>query len=158
KIKKILIPIDFSAASHQAIKFALPLLNQFGAEVHLVHVTAPDVPLAGLAAMPIVLSKTASARLVGMHLSRVAKKYAPGLESITIHTLRGTAFEEICRLARKIDIDLIVISTRGPSRWRHLTVGSTAERVVRYSPCPVLVVRPPQPSDSRSGNGHASHV
>jgi nucleotide-binding universal stress UspA family protein len=45
-------------------------------------------------------------------------------------------------VARDCNVDLIMISTRGNTGLRHLTLGSTAERVVRYSPCPVLVVRP----------------
>jgi nucleotide-binding universal stress UspA family protein len=60
--------------------------------------------------------------------------------------MKGRPFEEICRLAQEIDIDLIVIATRGNTGLKHLVLGSTAERVVRYSPCPVLVVRG---SDSR---------
>ena len=48
---------------------------------------------------------------------------------------------EIIRLAREIDADLIVLSTRGHSGLKHLLLGSTAERVVRNAPCPVLVAR-----------------
>ncbi len=54
---------------------------------------------------------------------------------------KGRPFDEICRLARDLSIDLIIIATRGNTGVKHLVLGSTAERVVRYSPCPVLVVR-----------------
>jgi nucleotide-binding universal stress UspA family protein len=47
----------------------------------------------------------------------------------------------IVHLARKIDADLIVLATRGYSGLKHLLLGSTAERIVRNGPCPVLVVR-----------------
>jgi nucleotide-binding universal stress UspA family protein len=40
-----------------------------------------------------------------------------------------------------MDVDLIMIATHGYTSWRHLCIGSTAERVVRSAPCPVLVVR-----------------
>lgn len=151
QIKKILVPMDFSSASHDALRFALRLLKQFNAELHLVHVAAPDAPLAGLAGMPIVLSETEFATRARMHLNRAANKCAVRLEQTNIHVLRGSPFEEICRLARQIDIDLIVIPTRGLSGWRHLALGSTAERVVRYSPCPVLVVRPAYRGERRDG-------
>ncbi len=47
----------------------------------------------------------------------------------------------MCRLAGECRIDLIVAATRGNTGFKHLVLGSTAERIVRYSPCPVLVVR-----------------
>ena len=44
-------------------------------------------------------------------------------------------------MAKDLDVDLIIIATHGYTSWRHLCIGSTAERVVRTAPCPVLVVR-----------------
>jgi nucleotide-binding universal stress UspA family protein len=76
----------------------------------------------------------------------VAKDYSVPLRRANIHAIKGRPFEEICRLAHEIEIDLIVIATRGNTGLKHLVLGSTAERVVRYSACPVLVVRG---SDSR---------
>ena len=70
----------------------------------------------------------------------MAKKYSVRLRRENIHAVKGRPFEEICRLGRDCDIDLIVTSTRGNTGLKHLALGSTAERVVRYSPCPVLVV------------------
>ena len=71
----------------------------------------------------------------------MAEDYSVPLRRENIHAIKGRPFEEICRLAQEIDIDLIVIATRGNTGLKHLLLGSTAERVVRYSPCPVLVVR-----------------
>ena len=48
---------------------------------------------------------------------------------------------EITKAAKDLDVDLIIIATHGYTSWRHLCIGSTAERVVRTAPCPVLVVR-----------------
>jgi nucleotide-binding universal stress UspA family protein len=76
------------------------------------------------------------------HLKDVAKKYSVPLRPENIHARRGRPFEEICRLARDCEIDLIITPTRGHTGLKHLILGSTAERVVRYSACPVLVVRP----------------
>ena len=53
----------------------------------------------------------------------------------------GRPYEEIAKAALDFDSDLIVISTHGQMGLRKTELGSTAERVVRYSPCPVLVVR-----------------
>ena len=54
---------------------------------------------------------------------------------------RGMASHEIVEAAREFDIDLIVMATHGYRGWKHFAIGSTAERVVRAAPCPVLVVR-----------------
>ena len=57
-------------------------------------------------------------------------------------TLRtGVATHEIVEAAKELDVDLIVIATHGYTGWKHFAIGSTAERVARAAPCPVLVVR-----------------
>lgn len=59
-------------------------------------------------------------------------------------TRYGNPVEEICRFARRNMIDLLVLGTHGRTGWRHVLIGSVAERVVRLSPCPVLTVRHPE--------------
>jgi nucleotide-binding universal stress UspA family protein len=141
RIRNVLVPTDFSQPSLEAVEFALPLLKKFGAELHLVHVFEPDYPLASTPALPLVVPLLQVGQRVRRHLKDVAKKYSIALRPENIHARRGRSFEEICRLARDRDIDLIVTATRGNTGLRHLALGSTAERVVRYSPCPVVVVR-----------------
>ena len=141
QIHNVLVPIDFSPSSLEAIEFALPLLKKFDAELHLVHVFAPDYPLATMAAMPLIVPELEVGRSVRRHLKEVAKKYKIELRRENIHALKGRPFQEVCDLARESDINLIIISTRGNTGLKHLVLGSTAERVVRYSPCPIFVVR-----------------
>ncbi len=141
RIRNVLIPIDFSKPSLEAIEFALPLLKQFGAELHLVHVFEPDDSLASTAALPLVVPLLQVGDRVRRHLKDLARKYSVPLRRENIHARRGRPFEEICRLAREREIDLIVTATRGNTGLKHLALGSTAERVVRYAPCPVVVVR-----------------
>jgi nucleotide-binding universal stress UspA family protein len=66
-----------------------------------------------------------------------------------VHAIRGRPVEEICRLASELQIDLIVMPTRGRTGLKHLALGSTAERVVRHAPCPVLVLHPKDGSRKR---------
>jgi nucleotide-binding universal stress UspA family protein len=141
RVRNVLVPVDFSAPSLGAVEFALPLIKHFGADLHLVHVFARDYPITGLVAMPFVLPELEISRSIHGQLKNVAKKYSIELPRENIHALKGRPFEEICRLARDIGIDLIVIATRGNTGLKHLALGSTAERVVRYSACPVLVMR-----------------
>ena len=54
--------------------------------------------------------------------------------------LSGRPYEEVCKLARKLEASLILLPTRGYSGLKHIVLGSTAERIVRFAPCPVLVL------------------
>ena len=143
------MPLDFSASSLEALRYCEPLVRSFGANLHLVHVAAPDAPVAGLAGMPIVVSERISTNRIKADLDRAVTKSAAKFEQATVHVERGEPYEQICRLARDLQIDLIVIATRGQTGVKHLLLGSTAERVVRYSPCPVLVVRSRHASKNR---------
>src|SRR6266513_2297157 len=146
QIRKVLVAIDFSAPSLEAIEAALPLIKHFGADLHLVHVFEPDYLASSIVAIPLVVPELEVGERVRRRLRDVAEDYSVPLRRENIHAIKGRPFEEICRLAREIDIDLIVIATRGHTGLKYLVLGSTAERVVRYSPCPVLVIRE---SDSR---------
>ena len=144
QIRNVLVPVDFSAPSLRALEFALPLTKQFGADLHLVHVFAADHPFTGLVGMPFALPEFEIGRSVHEQLKDVARKYSIDLRPGFLHALKGRAFEEICRVGRDEQIDLIVIATRGNTGVKHL-LGSTAERVVRYSSCPVLVTHGVKP-------------
>jgi nucleotide-binding universal stress UspA family protein len=151
RIRNVLVPIDFSSHSLEALQFAAPWLRSFGAELHLVYVSPREVPVAGVTAMPIVFSENESNVRLHAEMMRTASKSIPALQPSKVHLLQGQPYQEICQLARDLKIDLIVMATRGQTGLKHVLLGSTAERVVRYSPCPVLVVR----SRGRSTrNGH----
>ena len=64
-----------------------------------------------------------------------------GLKETQFALRTGIAWHEIVEAAKELDVDLIVTATHGYTGWKHFCIGSTAERVVRSAPCPVLVVR-----------------
>ena len=140
-IRRILVPVDFSRPSLAAVKAALPLVQHFKAQLHLVHVFAPVYPLTSMATIPLIMPELELRQRVRRKLREMAKRHSVLLRRENIHVLRGSAFEQICRLARDRQFDLIVVATRGNTGLKRLALGSTAERVVRFSPCPVLVVR-----------------
>jgi nucleotide-binding universal stress UspA family protein len=140
QIRSVLVPVDFSAPSLRAVESALPLIKKFGADLHLVHVFATDHPFTGLVGMPFVLPELEIGRSLHGQLKDVAQKYSIDVPPENLHVLKGRAFEEICRVAHETGVDLIVIATRGNTGLKHLALGSTAERVVRHSSCPVLVM------------------
>jgi nucleotide-binding universal stress UspA family protein len=142
RIKRVLVPIDFSERSLEALEIALGLSKRFGAELHLAHIYEPDFPLTTVMAMPLALPPVQVGQSVRRHLKEVAKKRGLDMRPGNYHAIEGRPADEICALARQHAIDLIVVSTRGNTGLKHLVLGSTAERIVRYSPCPVLVVHP----------------
>jgi nucleotide-binding universal stress UspA family protein len=150
KIQNVLVPLDFSKASHAALQFALPFVRRFDAKLHLVHV-APADSMSGLVDMPLVMPQVHIADRTRRDLSAAALRSGVQLQRCHFHARRGAASTEICELAQKIPSDLIVMATRGNTGLKHLALGSTAERVVRSSSCPVLVVR--DKAVNESGNG-----
>lgn len=148
-MKNILVPIDFSERSRETLGIAKSIAKQFGAELHLAHVYEPDYPLVNMMAIPIALPPVQVAQRVRRHLKDVAKQSGIAVRPGCNHAVEGRPFAEICRIARQHRIDLIVVATRGNTGLKHLLLGSTAERIVRHSPCPVLVVHPREKNEGR---------
>ncbi len=141
QIKIILVPLDFSHASMPALKYAIPLAKKFEAAIHLIHVQPAD-ELTGISdAGHLMLNCADAVASMQERLVEVQEKHDVQFWPDNCHVVSGRPFEEICKLARDIQTDLIVLPTRGHSGLRHVVLGSTAERVVRRAPCPVLVLR-----------------
>jgi nucleotide-binding universal stress UspA family protein len=146
KVRNIVVPIDFSKMSVQAIHVAKQLARRFGASIHLAHVRhlnyaadlmAPVPPMVPFAFTPY---EHDAARSVLKELEEVASEC--GVSSASCDVLSGAPpFDEICRLAQTIPADLVVMPTHGRTGLKHVFLGSTAERIVQHSSCPVLVTR-----------------
>jgi nucleotide-binding universal stress UspA family protein len=135
------VPIDFSRPSLKAIPYALAISRQFGADVHLLHVTdVAQQPPATLLTLPVVPQSEWNQRFM-KRLQALANKYRTDGKVSALEPRTGTAYEEICVVARELKADLIVLATHGYTGYKRMFLGSTAERVVQHSPCPVLVVR-----------------
>lgn len=148
RIRKILIPTDFSDCSKSALDRAFFLARHYAAEVHFLHVVVlhDDNPLA-VSAFPESEEihrqlATAAEELLGKIRAGV-----PDLETVT-HVRRGlAAAPAILDLALHEDIDLIVLGAHGRRGWRRFLLGSVAEEVVRLANCPVLTVRENEKND-----------
>ena len=142
RFKRILTPIDFSTASKNAIKYAFRLAEEFGAELTLLHVLEPASATSFNAipgATPFCELDFATAEKNLRSAVASARKEKSERPRWKIRV--GVPSHEIVEAAREGDVDLIVIATHGYTGWKHFCIGSTAERVVRAAPCPVLVVR-----------------
>lgn len=142
RLKKILVPIDFSPAAKNALKYAVRFAEELGGELTLLYVLEPD-SMTGQMAIPEATDFVeADIVAAGKNLrSLIASVRTGKIERPHWKVRAGTASHEIVEAAKELDVDLIIIATHGYTGWKHFCIGSTAERVVRAAPCPVLVVR-----------------
>ena len=142
-LKRILVPVDFSPLSKKALLYAARLAQQFNAQVDLFHVLEPEIPPAfeGFMIAPPTVSNGATASCAGRMKTLVNSVRNAGVARVGSSVRSGLAAFEIVEAAKELDVDLIVLATHGYTGWKHFAIGSTAERVVRAAPCPVLVVR-----------------
>ena len=143
QIRRILVPIDFSEHSKNALKYAIPFAQKFKASIDLIYVVEPTVYPAdfsfGQIGFPNVeeeLRTRGSDELENLIKKEIADKV---ISRKIVRT--GKPFYEINQYALEENISLIIIATHGHTGMEHILFGSTAEKVVRKAPCPVLVVR-----------------
>lgn len=142
----ILIAIDFSENSTYAFDYALTLARQFNAELTVMHVINEPIDLRGFYVPHISfeqLEKEIEAGATGM-MEKFCQEKMGDFRNYKTSIVNGIPYEEIIRKAKDIDASLIVLGTHGRTGLDHIIFGSTAERVVRSSPCPVLSIRLPE--------------
>ena len=139
----VLCPLDFSEPSYKALQVAIEMASHFKAELLLAHFVVPATP--GIPADPMLAFageetyEQAAKSAAGEKLATVTQRIPSDLKSRSLVGI-GDAADEIVRLAKTASADLIVIATHGLTGWRHLVFGSVAEKVVRLSERPVLVI------------------
>lgn len=145
RLRRILLPTDFSDSARAAQTYACALADQYQSELHVLHVMQ-DVMLMmpepgtafGLPQNYLVDLKLGAEKALD---NLLPAEWTKG-KVVVRATRMGNPFVEIVRYAREHDCDLIVIGTHGRSGLTHVLLGSVAEKVVRKAPCPVLTVRP----------------
>ena len=141
-LKNILVPIDFSEPSRKALEYARQMALGFGASVTLLYVLEPiPYPYDFSASYPLVADNPELLKTAGGKLKELAATLKAGSEPVKSLMRQGNPAHEICAAAQELGIDLIIIATHGYTGLKHVLLGSTAEKVVRHAPCPVLTVR-----------------
>ena len=133
----ILIPTDGSPGAQEAIEHGLEIAQQYEATVHALYVVDTRVSRSG----PLLESLQLDGRKAARDLE-VAGTQA-GLTVVT-EVVEGVPPQEILEYSAMQGIDLIVMGTQGRTGVDRFVMGSVAERVVRHSPVPVLMVRKEQ--------------
>jgi nucleotide-binding universal stress UspA family protein len=143
-IARILVPIDFSVHSKNALKYAVPLAEQFQASLRLVFVVEPTIYPADLGFGQVVLPgveeelrQKAAEELNGLIEREIGTRVKAAASVRT-----GSPHREILDEAEEQDVDLIIVATHGHSGVEQILFGSTADRIVHHAHCPVLTVRP----------------
>ena len=143
QLKRILVPVDFSSPSRRTLRFAREWAMRFGSEVCLLHVLEP-IPVAttfpNVMMVPPIPPPDFHEQ-ARVSLERLAQHEFPESVKTSVHLRDGAAYDEIALAARELAADLIIIATHGRTGLAHVLMGSTAERVVRHAPCPVLTLR-----------------
>jgi nucleotide-binding universal stress UspA family protein len=146
------VPIDFSTESTRALKFATELAGRYAAAVTLVHVAEPIFYIYDFGYGPVRRQRPNEGliRQARQRLHVLRRRHVKNAPTCKVLIKSGRASEQIAKAAEELGADLIVMPTRGFTPQQPGEIGSTAERVVRHAPCPVLTVRKPMLLANRS--------
>ena len=146
-IKRILFATDFSDNSKYALTFAISFAQKYDAMLYILHVIQqPSYPLGMYAEISFDAMDKFSQSIsdaVEKEMQTLKEKDLRGYGKYECMIVHGTPFLEILRMAKEKNVELIVVGTHGRTGLDHVLFGSTAEKVVRRAPCPVLSVRLP---------------
>ena len=136
--RRLLVPVDFSPWAGRGLDGARALREDADATIYLVHVVEPVPPMyyAGDVSSRFELDPDLRERI-----ERNLRTWAGDLPDSKLVITEGSAALEVARLAEALEVDLIVMSTKGLTGAEHLLVGSVTERVCRFATVPVLTMR-----------------
>jgi universal stress protein A len=144
KLRHILVPVDLSETSRQALDYAVEIGAKFEARIVLLYaidlsqlITASQA----YATLPpaVVEEQRRAARATLAAFAERAKKR--GLRARVL-VEEGSPYGVIVDAARRLKADVIIMTTHGRTGVKRALMGSVAETVLRHAPCPVLTVRP----------------
>jgi nucleotide-binding universal stress UspA family protein len=151
----ILVPHDSSELADSVLPEVLSIVSAFSPKVILVQVVdslfqinAKLAPTNSFSSGYVISElaeevQTAEHQAANKNLEHLKKRLHDfGISNIKIHILEGYPGDEIVKLAKKTQTDLIIMSTHGRSGLGRVLMGSVADQVIHQSHCPVLVVRP----------------
>ena len=139
--KRTVVPIDFSDLSYAALDRAIEIAGSNG-DIQVIHVLTE---LSTMEPGNLYGTVTDEERIKAAE-EFLEKKLADKKSAhLSVHAVVGDAGREIAAFAERESADLIVIPSHGYGFFKHMFLGSVAERVIRLAHCPVLVLRAPDP-------------
>jgi len=145
-LKIIMAATDFSKYSRHAFLYAESMAKEYKAKLVIIHVVEDKLPtfVSEYSGVPLEAIVESQEKKAWGELRAFAKSEVEASINVELMVRRGTPYVEIIKVAREKQVDLIVIATHGRNMLSHTLFGSTAERVVRKAPCPVLSVKSPE--------------
>jgi universal stress protein A len=140
EFKTVLCPVDFSETSYHAAEYARWFAQQANGTLILAHILHNPSSEFFHEAGYVISWDTAKARARAL-LEETKSKRLDNYSKTELVVDVGDPHDLVVKLARDRKADLIVVATHGRTGIEHLVMGSVAEKVVRYAPCPVFVVR-----------------
>ena len=152
---KILVPFDGSEHSTKALEKAIQIAKKFEAKITLIHVYSvyvqpillPEPTTVGVSTVPLLtateVSKVAeTARRVGNRILADGEQRAKS-EKVQVEKMlvEGHAVQEIVRVAKEGNFDLVVMGARGLSKIKEILLGSVSDGVIHHVTCPILLVK-----------------
>jgi len=143
QFKTILFATDFSEGSDFAFKPALALARKFDGKLLVVHIINEPVDLRGFYVPHISFDKLEEEIEQGAEklMEKFCHAHMKDFSNYETFVLPGIPYDEIIKKAVEFNADLIVLGTHGRTGLDHVLFGSTAEKVVRKSPVPVMTIR-----------------
>ena len=144
-IKTILCPTDFSKYADNALVYGQEFAKRFEAKLLIHHaVNVPYMAVAYEIGPDVAAARELAEQDAKKRLDEKAEALTQAGLTVETHLSVGAPFVDIVTLARRENVDLIIIATHGRGAIKQILLGSTAERVVRKAPCPVLTVKHPE--------------
>ena len=144
-LKRVLVAYDFSDYSELALKYGLSIAQEHQAQLHLLHVLPPrSVSEPEIAWYPV--GGESAYHTAARRLQRVMPPEVNLWCDVKTAVSEGHPYREILNYAEKNEIDLISVGAHGAGFGMRALFGSNVDRVLRQSPCPVLVARPLRPN------------
>ena len=140
-LARVLVAVDFSEESKKALQYATAFAQQFGADITLLHVVEPLVCSAdyGYGRVTNEVPNQTLLRKARTRLNRWAARLSGSAGNVVTLVRTGVASTEITRAARELGADLIAVGTRPENTSAKTAMQNTAQRILRYAPCPVFV-------------------
>ncbi len=141
-MKRILIPVDFSKDSVNAVKYGISMANKLEADVRLIHIKTGDNYAPEFAGNETIFRINDQLEVwMKELLDAVKDSYYVNRGKIDWKIRKGNVVNEISNQAKYDDTSLIVVASHGISGFQDKFIGSNAYRLVANAPCPVIVVR-----------------
>jgi universal stress protein A len=143
----IIVTTDLSDYSLRALPYAIGLAERFDADLRVISVNEPALPVSDVAWVSPMIAATDDERAteIKQTLDKLISDQVPSTVRAESKVLFGNPVDAIVEYARETNADLIVSCTHGRGGLSHVLMGSTAEALVRHSPCPVLTLKQPMP-------------